>query len=169
MKNNLRKFLPFTAVALIILIDQAVKYWAVIHLQYNDMVELIPNVFYLKFALNNGAALSIFSGQRFILLAVSVVSIAMILFIIIRGWVTSVFGKWGIYFVLGGALGNFIDRVFRSGGYVVDLFYFSPINFPIFNVADIFISVGGAMFCIYVLFSTLREHKKQNPDDGSEK
>ena len=59
--------------------------------------------------------------------------------------------SFGLAFRLGGAIGNFIDRVFH--GFFTDFFDFRLINFAIFNVADIFITIGAILFCIYVIFT----------------
>lgn len=60
----------------------------------------------------------------------------------------------------GGGAGNLIDRLFREGGYVVDLFDFRLINFPVFNVADICVTVGMALFLIYFIFIERKEHRR---------
>ena len=72
-------------------------------------------------------------------------------------------GRWSLVLVAAGALGNAIDRVVH--GFVVDLFDFRLINFPVFNVADIFICVGGALFVIYFLFQHQDEKPEQETDD----
>lgn len=166
MPDRFRKYLPFLAVVFIVLLDQLTKYWAVSRLLPGGEIEVVPDVFYLAFATNNGAAWSLFSGQRVILLLVTVASLALIGFVLWRGWVTTKIGRWGVYFVLGGAIGNFLDRAFRTGGLVVDLFDFRLINFPIFNVADVFITVGGVMFGIFVLQTAIHDHKQKKSGGG---
>ena len=69
-----------------------------------------------------------------------------------------------MYAVIGGALGNLYDRLFRPQGLVIDLFDFQLINFPIFNVADIFISVGGVLFILHFLLSNIHKHDPAVPD-----
>ena len=71
-------------------------------------------------------------------------------------------GRWSLVLVIAGALGNAIDRVVH--GFVVDLFDFRLINFPVFNVADIFICVGGALFVIYFMF----QHKDKTPEEDEQ-
>jgi signal peptidase II len=69
--------------------------------------------------------------------------------------------------LLGGAVGNAIDRA--VSGYVVDMFEFAFVNFAIFNIADIFITCGGIMFCLYIILLEYKEkHKKplQSDNDG---
>ncbi|MEE0783348.1 MAG: signal peptidase II, partial [Negativibacillus sp.] len=62
--------------------------------------------------------------------------------------------------ILSGGAGNLVDRLFRPGGYVVDLFDFRLIHFPVFNVADICVCVGVTLFLIYFLFIERREHQQ---------
>lgn len=168
MWERLRKYLPFLSVVFIVLLDQLTKYWAVSRLFAGSEIEVIPGVFYLAFATNNGAAWSLFSGQRAVLLLITVASLALICFVLWRGWVTTKTGRWGVYFVLGGAIGNFLDRAFRAGGLVVDFFDFRLINFPVFNVADVFITVGGVLFGIFVLQTAIHDHKQNRSGGGNE-
>lgn len=166
MQSRFRKYLPFLTVVLIVLLDQLTKYWAVSFLLPGGEIEVIPNVFYLNFATNNGAAWSMLAGRRVILLLVTVLALALILVVLKKGWVNTKLGRCGVYFVLGGAIGNFLDRTFRAGGRVVDLFDFRLINFPIFNVADVFITVGGVLFGLFVLQTALQDRKERKSGDG---
>ena len=65
--------------------------------------------------------------------------------------------SWSL--ILAGGTGNLLDRIFRTGGYVVDLFDFRLIHFPVFNVADIYVCAGTMLFLIYFLFFERREHQ----------
>ncbi len=166
MTNRFQKYLPFLTVVLIILLDQLTKLWAVSSLLQIGDIEIIPNVFYLSFATNNGAAWSMLAGQRVILLLVTVAALVLIFFILRRGWVNTKIGRWGIYFVLGGAIGNFLDRAFRPGGHVIDFFDFRLIDFPVFNVADTFITIGGVMFGIFIIQTAIQDHRRNSSGDG---
>ena len=104
MQNRFRKYLPFLTVVLIVLLDQLTKYWAVSFLLPGGEIEVIPNVFYLNFATNNGAAWSMLAGRRVILLLVTVLALALILVVLKKGWVNTKLGRCGVYFVLGGAI-----------------------------------------------------------------
>ena len=81
-----------------------------------------------------------------------------------KNYARNLWGRLGILFVIGGALGNFIDRM--RLGYVIDMFDFRLINFAVFNVADSFIVVGGIMVVIYFLFmdEKLRKAQQHEPD-----
>ena len=158
----------------IIALDQGVKFWAKETLLASGdpfssrfMIpppdSLIPGIAF-AYAENTGAAFSILSGggARWFLTIISALAAAAIVYIVCKDWVTSTFGIISISCVLGGAAGNLIDRALR--GYVIDMFEFTFMTFAIFNVADIFISVGGACFCVYLLLE-MRKVKKNAPVD----
>lgn len=133
-------------------VDQISKYFAVINLKGRENAVWIKNVFELQYVENDGAAFSSFSGKQGFLL---VVTIAVMLFVIFE-FVRIPDGKryaWlriDFLMIVAGALGNMIDRVRQ--GYVVDFFYFVPINFPRFNVADIYVTLAMPLLIILLFF-----------------
>ena len=137
---------------LMIALDQAVKYWAFTSLQAQQTIPLIENVFHLTYVENRGAAFSMFAqfDSRWIFVTLAVVISIVIGVALYKGWMQSALGRWSLVLVGAGAIGNAIDRVMR--GFVVDLFDFRLIHFPVFNVADIFICGGALLFVIYFLF-----------------
>jgi signal peptidase II len=146
----------------IVVIDQLVKRWAAENLAAAGTAEFIPGLVGFRYAENTGAAFSIMKNMRFILVALpAVFSAAAAVLILIR--------KFGsrlelitLACVLGGAVGNLIDRA--AHGYVIDMFEFLFFKFPIFNVADIFVTVGGALFCAaYITAEAKREKQKKEP------
>lgn len=148
----------YAIVAVIVLIlDQTIKYWANVNLAEGATSKLIPGVFHLTNVHNPGAAFSLFgdgSARWFFVALAVIVSIAIVV-LLRRNVVRGRLGRWSLVFIVAGALGNAIDRAIN--GYVVDMFHF-PFNlplinkeFPVFNVADIFITVFGIVFCAYVL------------------
>ncbi len=141
--------LAFIIVALAVLADRAVKIWAVSTLQSAGSIPVIKGVFHFTYAENTGAAFSLMRGGRWIFVGVTAVILAVIIYSIGKGYVRHLLGKISLYMVIGGAVGNLIDRVIR--GYVVDMFDFQLINFAIFNVADCFVTVGGVLFAVYIL------------------
>jgi signal peptidase II len=101
---------------------------------------------------NTGAAFSFMSDMRWVLVAVSFAVMAAVTYILIRyGDKLRLVGRLGLTGVLGGAFSNFIDRAVF--GYVADFFEFEFVRFAVFNIADIFITVGGIAFCLYYLFN----------------
>jgi len=135
-------------VALIILfLDQASKWMAVTHIEANQTLSVIPGFFSLVLVKNRGMAFGIFSQTRsgfyyYFLLATTIGAIGVILFFFFwikrnKKWLTV-----GLSLILGGALGNFVDRV--RLGYVIDFldFFLKGYHWPAFNVADSAVTVG---------------------------
>ena len=149
------------AVLLMIALDQAVKLWALTSLQAQHTIPLIENVFHLTYVENRGAAFSLFAqfDSRWIFVALACVITVVILIALQKEYMQTVLGRWSLVLIAAGALGNAIDRV--AHGFVVDLFDFRLIHFPVFNVADIFICIGGALFVIYFMF----QHKDKQPEN----
>ncbi len=152
MKKPLKYTIYFLICALMVAVDQISKYFAVINLKGRENTVWIKNVFELQYVENDGAAFSSFSGKQGFLL---VVTIAVMLFVIFE-FVRIPDGKryaWlriDFLMIVAGALGNMIDRVRQ--GYVVDFFYFVPINFPRFNVADIYVTLAMPLLIILLFF-----------------
>ena len=149
-----------------IVADQIVKYWAATDLQARGTIPLWEGVFHLTYCENTGAAFSMFSGQRWLLLAVTLVLLVGLLYALHKNWMQNAFGRTSLRLIISGAIGNMIDRILL--GYVVDLFDFRLINFPIFNVADILLCVGVGMMVIYILFMEpkIEKAKKEAAQDG---
>lgn len=141
------------AAAAIIALDQWTKLLAVTHLSGKDAVPLIPGVLELRYLENQGAAFGMLQQKQtlFIILTVAVLAGILWLFLF-RVPDTRKYLPLNLVLlcVAAGAVGNFIDRV--KQGYVVDFIYFRLINFPIFNVADIFVSVSAAALFVLILF-----------------
>ncbi|BAY28567.1 lipoprotein signal peptidase [Nostoc carneum NIES-2107] len=136
LKNNL-----FWIAALIaFFIDQLTKYWVVQTFKLGQTLPLLPDIFHFTYVTNTGAAFSLLSGKvewlRWLSLAVSLVLIGVALF----GPLLNFWDQLGYGLILGGAMGNGIDRFIL--GYVVDFLDFRLINFAVFNMADSFISIG---------------------------
>ena len=143
--------------------DQAVKYWAFTSLQAQQTIPLINGVFHLTYIENRGAAFSLFAqfDSRWIFVALASVITLAICYTLSKKLMQTALGSWSLVLIAVGAVGNAIDRVAR--GFVVDMFDFRLIHFPVFNVADIFICVGGVLFVIYFMF----QHKDK-PNDKNE-
>ena len=148
---------------LMIALDQAVKYWAFTSLQAQQTIPLIENVFHLTYIENRGAAFSMFAkfDSRWIFVALAAVITLAICYALSKKLMQTALGSWSLVLIAAGAVGNAVDRVAR--GFVVDMFDFRLIHFPVFNVADIFICVGGVLFVIYFMF----QHKDK-PNDKNE-
>lgn len=141
----------YAIVAIIALIlDQAVKYWTTANLVLNTGVkELIPGVIRLTNIHNTGAAFSILEGARWFFVILCIAFVALIIYVLAKDIINTPKARWMAVMVMAGAVGNCIDRIIC--GYVVDMFELELFTFPIFNVADIYITVCGILFCLFVL------------------
>ena len=147
-----KNFYPLLLTAAIFSLDQIVKNWAVNVLRPLKFIDVIPGVFQLAYATNTGAAWSMLSGQRFLLLGISVLAIFVMGYAAVAVRFPYRISNFALFAVLGGALGNFWDRLMRPDGAVIDMFDFYLINFPVFNVADSSLSIGCVMLVIDSLF-----------------
>ena len=127
------------------ILDQLVKWIVVTHMEWGESIPLIPNVFHLTYILNPGAAFGILAYQKWFFLLIVLILFGAFFAFRKRIPKEPVYFPAAIGMLLGGALGNAIDRVRLSG--VVDFFDFRI--WPIFNVADIFICVGVALIVFY--------------------
>ncbi len=145
----------YAIVAVIILIlDQATKYWTNLHLAEKATSPFIPGFIQLTNWHNKGAAFSSLEGGRWFFVALTLVVAVGVIILLSKNIVKGKLGRWMLVMVVAGGLGNCIDRALY--GYVVDMFQFQfkvfGGDFAIFNVSDIFITVCGVIFCIYLIF-----------------
>jgi signal peptidase II len=143
---HLKNHFFWVAAIVSLLLDQLTKYWVVQNFELSETRPLWQGVFHFTYVTNTGAAFSLFSEGggwlRWLSLLVSLGLIALAVF----GPRLNRFEQFGYGFILGGALGNGIDRF--AAGYVVDFLDFRLIQFPVFNLADVFINVG--IICLLV-------------------
>ena len=146
---------------LVILIgaDQALKYWTVTHLALGESTELLPGVLQLTRLHNYGAAWSSLSGKTVVLLIVTAALLIAVAWLLVKKIVRHRLGVAAGLFILGGGLGNMIDRVWH--GYVVDMLDISPLfEYPVFNLADCFVVVGAVLGAVYYLWFYEKYDKK---------
>lgn len=138
--------------ALLTFLDQWTKYLAVTHLAGQENIVWIPGVFQLQYLENRGAAFGILQNKLWVFVLLTVFYLIFAIWIFLRLPRQKHYLPLHIAAVVltAGALGNFIDRI--RLGYVVDFFYFSLIDFPIFNVADIYVVVSFIVLVICILF-----------------
>ena len=139
-------------VALLVAFDQLTKMLAVQHLKGNESFVLIPGVLQLEYLENTGAAFGILLGKQWFFYIITVLMLIVIMYISFKMPLTKKYipGHIVLIFITAGAIGNFIDRIINQ--YVVDFIYFSLIDFPMFNVADIYITCSCFVLFFLVLF-----------------
>ncbi len=130
----------------ITLIDQVTKLLVLFSLGFERSINIIPNLLNLTLVKNTGAAFSIFSNATPFLTFASIFASLLIITLIYKSPPRSYWNSIGLAYLLGGTIGNGIDRLFK--GFVLDFLEIVPIDFPIFNVADIAINIAIICFIL---------------------
>lgn len=155
----MKKWFAFATTALLIVIDQLIKDWALTILAPVGQIQVIPRLFYLTYVENRGAAFGIFQGKTIVLVVITGLLLLGIVCIVMFGAVKSNFLVWMICIGLGGGIGNLYDRIAR--GFVVDYLDFSALfGFAVFNFADCCIVVSTIFVLIYFLKADIAEKRK---------
>ena len=140
--------------ALLVWLDQYTKHLAVAKLKGQEPFSVVPGVFELLYSENRGAAFGMLQGRQGFFFVVGIVVLAAAVYVMVRmpsyGCSRYHFLKVCTVMITAGAVGNMVDRV--SQGYVVDFLYFRLIDFPIFNVADIYVTTATGLLLVLLLF-----------------
>ena len=147
----------FAMIVGLIVLDQWIKVWAVHSLQTIGTIPLFEGVFHLTYVENRGAVAGIFQGKQLFLIIVTAIIIIALSAALLMKKVPGKMLPWCFGLIVGGGIGNLIDRIFR--GFVVDYLDFRLINYPVFNFADCCVVVGVFAFAFYVLFIEGKEPK----------
>ena len=137
-------------IAILIGLDQIIKYWALNSLKEVNSIPVINNIFSLTYVENRGAAYGMLQNNQSIFILVAAVASCFGLYYLHSKKVNNL-GKIGILLVISGAIGNLIDRV--RLGFVVDYLDFHIIWSYVFNLADCFVVVGTILLCLYIITS----------------
>ena len=140
----------------IILLDQFSKFLVLNTLGFDRSKNIIPNLLNFTLVKNKGAAFSLFINSTNSLTVISIIASLLLITIILKSPPKSYWNCIGLAYLLGGTVGNGIDRLFK--GYVLDFLELVPINFPIFNVADI--SINIAIICFII--DMIKDNPKTN-------
>lgn len=137
---------------LLIWLDQMTKHLAVTHLKGKSSFVILEGVFELTYVENRGAAFGIFQNQRWMFLVLTLVIIAGVFYVVLHLPQEKRFLPVEILsvLILSGAVGNMTDRIVH--GYVIDFFYFSLINFPVFNVADCYVTISCVVLLVLAFY-----------------
>lgn len=141
--------MPYILLALFAaLADQGIKRLAVLYLRGQAPFVIIEGFFRLRYIENDGMAFSLLKGKQVFLVVMTAVALAFLLYLVKNGTIHGRLGHTAVSLVVGGALGNLIDRM--RLGYVVDMFDWCWFNFPVFNFADLCITAGAILFIIMI-------------------
>lgn len=148
----------FGMIALLVLLDQFTKSLVVKYIKSIHTLPIIENVFHLTYVENRGAAFSIFQGKQTFLIVVTLIFTIFLIYYLIKVPTTrdSLWFKISLSFIIGGAIGNLIDRI--RFGYVIDFFDFRIIHFAIFNTADSFVVVGTILLVLVIFFGNTKNY-----------
>ena len=156
MKDKIIKARPLISIITIlvcVVIDQLTKLLSINNLRdLADEIPVINKVFGLYYVENKGISFSMLSSKMALIIIITSIIMLILIYVMIRTPKTKYFMPFSIVLsvIVGGAAGNMIDRIFR--GFVIDFIMLDFINFPIFNVADIFVCVGLFILVILIIF-----------------
>ena len=144
-----RKVSIFISILLLIALDQVVKWYVVKEIPLGGMRRFIPKVVSLTYLKNSGAAFSMLENQQWFFAIITLIAMGAAFVYLYRHIKGSLWLLLGLTLIISGGIGNFIDRLRQ--GFVVDMFHLDFMNFAIFNVADIYLTVGVGLLLIYIL------------------
>lgn len=142
----------FLGVLILVLLDQLTKYWAAVTLKGNNPIVIWKNVFELQYLENRGIAFGLFQNKTVVFVIFTVIILGIVLYYFYKVPATKRMRPLQIAMILlgAGAVGNLIDRIVNN--FVIDFLYFKLINFPIFNVADCYVTISLILLIWLILF-----------------
>lgn len=154
--------------AVLVALDQLTKYLTILYIPVGESIPFIPGLLQLSHVQNSGAAFSSFEGQQGLFAVIFLIFTGIMLFEYFKKPLAfTKFERWCIAAIYAGGVGNMIDRVRQ--GYVVDMFETVFMDFPVFNVADCFISCGCAVLMFHLFFfnkAFWKDDKKKHASDS---
>ena len=157
------------AAAAAVLGDQLFKKWIVkvfTGMPAEHTRRVIPGVIHLTYVENRGASFGMLKGFGWLFLAIAAAFAVLVIWALLKKRLKNPLSRWAAAAVMAGAVGNAIDRITR--GYVVDMFETEFVRFAVFNIADIFITLGGIAFCVWLIWEETRKKKSGSPDENTE-
>ena len=152
-------------VLLIAGLDQLSKCWVVHNMELGQSIPALKGVFELHYVRKSGMTWSLFDGggARWFFVVMTLLIFALVIVAVNKRWLQGKFQLLSVAAVMGGALGNFIDRLLT--GEVVDMIRVTFMDFPVFNVADCFVTCGAILLMVGILFDDFFRKKKEEPHD----
>lgn len=139
------------SILIIVLADRITKYLAVEFIKPKGYIPIIQDVLHLTYVENPGASFGMLSDHRWVFMSISAAAIvALIVILIVRRNKISLMCGLSLAFIVGGGIGNMIDRIAYK--YVIDFIDFTLIDFAVFNAADSFVVIGTVMLAICIIF-----------------
>lgn len=168
--KQLKRFYWIPLSLILVILDQLTKYIVVQKIPINDSIVVIPGFFSLSHVRNTGAAFGLFADQRWIFMVFTTIVLIVAVGLLLSKKVKNHWGILSLSMIIGGGIGNMIDRV--CWGEVIDFFAFNfwGYQFAVFNVADIFVCCGTFVLAFYIFFSHDfdGEKKVEELEDGAD-
>lgn len=151
-----------------VLLDQVSKAIVVSHMALYEEIPFLPGFMRFYYTQNKGAAFSMLANHQWVFMVFSVLAMAVIAVLLVRYYRRHPLLAVSLSMILGGGIGNMIDRVLN--GYVVDFLDFQFVKFAVFNVADIFVTCGSVALAVYLLVwePRVENRQKTQADGGSD-
>lgn len=149
--------------AAIVALDQWTKWLTVQNVALHEAIPAIEGLFHITHTKNTGAAWGMLSGHTWLFILIMVAFLGVFVVILWKKLLTKKFELWCLAAIAGGGIGNMIDRILH--GEVTDMICVDFMQFPVFNVADCFITVGCILLVVYVLLFD-RDEKKKIPEES---
>ena len=153
----------------LVIADQLTKALTVKNIPFEESINVISGILSFTYIKNTGAAWGIFSGRRYFFIIFTALVLIALTFVIIKKRTSNKIFNFAISLIYAGAIGNFLDRIFRHGS-VVDMIKLDFINYPVFNFADCCVVVGAVLLCVYIVFydDADKARKKEKTAESSE-
>ena len=151
-KNKFVMILNILIILILIFLDQITKIGAIAFLKDKADIIILKNVLQLHYLENTGAAFSLLEGKQVLFALITPILVIILMYTLVKMPKLNKYMPLNfiIVFLVAGAFGNYIDRIMNQ--YVVDFIYFSLINFPVFNVADCYVTVSVILLFILIMF-----------------
>ena len=156
-RKNYIQFLYLIITLFVVLADQGLKNYIVSNYSVGEVHQIIPGILSFNYLQNNGAAWNILTNQMWLFYFISIIAIGVCLYFLFNKKYKNVLFDIGLSFVLGGIIGNFIDRLRLK--YVVDMLQLDFVHFNIFNIADSAITIGVILIFIYLIIFADKDEK----------
>ncbi len=153
----------------ILAVDQLTKYYISSNFFVGESASFIRGLINITYVQNRGVAWGMMSGKTVIILCFTVIIMIICIIVMIKSFKKSKLLFWALNLVISGGIGNIIDRVFKKG-IVVDFLQFDFWqSFPVFNIADCAIVIGGGLLILYFIIDMLNEYRQRRAEVGSNK
>ena len=157
-----RNLIVFLITALIVGVDQLIKYFVDLYLKPVEVVDFIPKVLQFRYLENDGAMMGFMNGRTELMTVLSIICFIVVATLLFMGKFKNKVDYISLVLIISGGLGNIIDRLFR--GYVIDYIEVLFVDFYVFNFADCLVTVGAFLLLFNQIYQIYKEQKAKKGD-----